>query len=110
MIRNIPIDTSQPDHLFTIDLEGVVYTLRFRLNSRTGRWVMNVLTELGVLIVGAIPLVVNQGLTKRYGKSSLPPGEIYVIDLSGENREPEERSFGLTHLLVYVESTDAALQ
>ena len=110
MILNIPIDTSQPDHSFTLDLEGTVFLFKFRLNSRSGRWIMSIYTELEELIIGAIPLVINVGLIQRYGKSIIPRGEIYVLDLTGAEQEPTETSFGLTHLLVYVTSDDATLQ
>lgn len=102
----IPFDPQQPDHVFSLELELVVYQFHFRLNARSNRWTMSILTEDGVLIAGGIPLVVSWPLTQRFRREELPPGEFYVLDLTGNNQEPGENSFGDTHALLYQESTD----
>lgn len=106
MIREIPIDITQPDHNFTVDLEGTVFNLQFRLNSRTSRWHMDVRTEAGVEIVSGIPLVLNYPLLGRFKDVRLPLGEFYVLDNTGANQEPNDEAFGSTHSLVYEESVD----
>lgn len=104
----IPIDPAQPDHQFYLELEKVVYLFRFMLNSRSGRITMNIYTEDGTLIVGGIPLVVNTALIGRFKLEDLPPGEIWVLDLTGAGAEPTQESFGKTHSLVYEESEGAS--
>lgn len=103
-LLEIPIDVNQPDHEFYLDLEKVVYLFHFKLNSRTGRWIMDIKSEDGVLLAGAIPLVVNWALTDRFVREDLPPGSFWVFDLTGKDAEPSESSFGTTHVLLYEES------
>lgn len=104
MLLNIPIDPTQPDHQFTIELEKVVYTLRFQLNSRTNQWIMSILTEDETVLVDSIAIVANSGLIDQYGNQNLPPGEFYCLDMTGQNEEPTTESLGVTHLLIYMES------
>lgn len=102
----IPLDISQPDHQFYLDLEKVVYLFHFRLNARSNRWMMSIYAEDGTtLLLGSIPLVVDWDLTGRFKNEELPPGKFAVLDLTGNAEEPTEDSFGTTHILVYVEST-----
>lgn len=105
-ILEIPIDTQQPDHRFYLELERVVYLFHFRLNSRSNRWMMSLYSESGDLLAGGIPLVINFPLIGRFKREDLPPGEIYLLDMTESSQEPTSESFGTTHTLVYEESTD----
>lgn len=105
MILEIPIDSQQTDHEFSIELERVVYLLRFQFNFRANRWTMTVKAENGDVLVAGVPLVVNWPLLNRFRKTDLPPGTFFVMDSSGNDSEPTELSFGSTHKLLYAEST-----
>ena len=101
---NIPIDPVQPDHEFSIALDGTTYILGFQLNSRSGRWFMNIKNQNGVKLLDGIPLVVNYPLIRAHAKEGMPPGEFYVFDENGQNREIGETSFeDGTHVLIYAE-------
>ena len=103
-ILKIPIDSVQPDHKFQMELEGVIYTFRFKLNYRENRWTMDISDELGVLIVGGVAIVTNFPLLKQYKNRALPPGNMICLDLSDSGAEPIGDVFGNTHLLIYEES------
>lgn len=100
----IPIDTTQPFHQFFLDLEQVVYQFTFKENQRSGRWTFDMGLEDGTPIVQGIPIVVMSSLIEQHKDSRLPPGEIWCVDLTGQNIEPVTGSFGSTHLLIYEES------
>lgn len=102
-IVNIPIDGVQPFHRFSIELDGRVYILKFRFNFRDSRWHMSILQEDETVLIAGIPLVVSWGLIRRFADERLPPGEFFVEDVTGENTEPGENSFGRTHFLRYRE-------
>lgn len=103
-LRNIPIDKTQPNHEFSLTLEGVTYIFNFILNIRDGRWYMTIKRENGNVIVASIPLVVNSQLIGKFATKDLPPGEILCIDDTGKSLEPGPDSFGETHSLIYLES------
>ncbi len=99
----IPIDVNQPDHVFSIDLDKKIYLLRFMYNYRGERWTMTISDEAGTVLVAGIALVLNASLLSRFTNESLPPGTFFVLDTSGENAEPTEKSFEQTHTLIYAE-------
>jgi len=102
-IVQIPVDPFQPDHQFSIALDGVIYILAFQLNSRSKRWFMTIKQEDGTILVSGVALVISYSLLDRFKKAGMPPGNFFVFDDSGLDREVTEDSFQGTHSLVYVE-------
>lgn len=103
-VLNIPIDPNQPNHEFSIELDGVVYLMNFRKNFRSLRWVLTLKKEDGTVLVSGVPLVTGISILKQYPADDMPPGDLYVDDTTANNTEPGEEGFGNTHQLVYVEA------
>lgn len=86
-------------------LDGVVYGLAFRWNSRAGRWFMDILSAEGVLLIGGIPLLAGIPLTYKFRETitGMPPGHFLVYDETGAGRSPDQDTFGQEIKLVYYE-------
>ena len=104
-IFEIPVRSDLPAYKFQINLEGTVFILRFRFNTRLDRWVMDVQDVNEDRIVTGIPMLTNLPLLDRYQDERLPLGRFTVIDETGNNRNPPREGFGEDFKLLYREST-----
>ena len=99
----IPVDSIFNWYTFNVTLSGVAYTLRFRFNTRSNRWIMDIADASNNDILNGMTMLINVDLTYNYRTaiSKLPPGQFFVIDNTGKNNQPTQYSFGTTHSLVY---------
>lgn len=104
-IVSVPVKFLSPDFTYQIDLDLVVYTLRFCLNERTGRYSMTISTEAGVEIIAGVAVVTNWVLLNRFKDARLPPGILFTCDMTGGTDEPNETNLGDTILLCYQEAS-----
>ena len=103
-IIQIPVTSNIPDSQFSIDLQGTVYLLRFKLNERINRFTMDILLEDGTPLVEGVMITADWLFMDRFKDSRLPAGKFLVIDNEDLSREPGVDSFGVTHTMVYVEA------
>jgi len=83
-------------------LDGILYTLSFRWNSRSGRWFVDITDATGVILVAGICLLAGVALTSlRKHISGMPQGDFFVIDETGAERSPSLDDFGKEIKLVY---------
>jgi len=102
----VPIDGSSPDHEFSMSLDGVIFLLRFMLNSRTDRWTMILKSEDGTILAAGMPIVLSTPLLASHKKEGMPAGDFICIDETEENNEPLGiEVFGVTHSLIYREAS-----
>lgn len=99
----IPI-TNDPDSVFSVALDGVVYQIRLTRNERSGRFKMDILTEIGDPIVEGIACVVNFPLVRKFKDLRMPAGDLFFWDSTNQNREPNEDNLGTEVLLLYQEA------
>jgi hypothetical protein len=99
----LPITSDSHDQTFTTELEGKVYTFRFKYNARAERWTMDIGDENGNVIVGGVAIVADFPLIQRFGRSALPPGELVALNLFRTGIEPSEFSFDGNFNLMYEE-------
>lgn len=101
----LPIRSDFKAYDFQIDLEGVIYTLDFGFNTRSGRWYMSIYDQAKEnLLIGDIPILINIPLHDQYIDETLPPGRFIALDESGQNLEATDESFGNEIKLFYEES------
>lgn len=103
----IPVNTQFPWQSIRIALSSVTYTLSFRFNSRSQRWVMDINDGSNNPILSGLVLLINEDLTYQYKNTfdNLPPGTFFVLDNTGQSMEPGPTSFGVTHTLFYADPT-----
>lgn len=99
----IPIRSDIPAYNFQINLEGIIYTLGFRYNSRLERWVMDVKDVDEVALVTGVPLLYGIPLLDRYKNPALPPGTFILIDETNAERNPTRDGLGEDYKLLYKE-------
>lgn len=100
----MPIRSDLPSYEFQIDLEGSLYTFRFKFNRRMERWSMDIADENGVALLVGIPLHIDLDLIRRFKNTGLPPGNFYLVDESGEGKPATRETMGGDHKLFYIEA------
>lgn len=101
----LPVHSNAPNYEFQIDLEGVIFTLEFSYNTRSGRWHMSILDSTAeILYVGDIPILINLALHDQYIIPELPLGRFIAIDETGQNNEATRETFGNEIKLLYEEA------
>jgi len=82
----IPFQES-PSFTQEITIDGVVYMFEFNWNSRGEFWSMDVFDRDQLPLVLGVRMVIFHELIQQYVDKGLPPGELYIIDPSGDMNE-----------------------
>ena len=101
-IYQIPMQGT-PWFSFSTDLSKITYHMECRYNTRMDRWILNIADAQGETIINGIPMLVNRSLTGQYPALPLPPGTLYVQDLSGNNAQPGLAAFITDHVFLYAD-------
>jgi hypothetical protein len=104
----IPTTPGEPFHSSKVRLEGRDFVFRLAWNQREERWYLSILDESGGNLAMGIKLVCDVELlrSRRAAQPTLPPGQLAVIDLTGDNSPPllDELGIGKRCELTYVET------
>lgn len=102
----IDVDLTNPDVVYKVALEGVLYSLRFRWNTISEAWQLSVGSAGGEYVV-QIKLRCGPELLERYkATSGVPPGYLYLLDTEKTYGRPGRYNLGegLRFQLFYVNS------
>ena len=79
------------------------YILTFRYNTRMDRWVLDIATSVGVPIVTGRVIQGRWPVLSRFvGRyDGLPLGALIAVDMTGQNRDPQENTLGGDVILAY---------
>jgi len=83
-VVTIPLRTLT-EYTLDVSLEGAAYKMRVKWNYRGQYYTLDFLTKEGVELVTGMKLTLNASLLRRHPGRGLPPGEIVVVDASGDN-------------------------
>ena len=100
----LPVRSDVKSYEFTIELDGFVFTLRFKFNDRSGQWGMSIADAQNNDILSGIVLLTNIDLVNDVVKEELPLGRFFLIDESGEDKNPGPDDLGNDVKLIYVEA------
>lgn len=100
----LPVRSDVKAYSFSLELDGLLYTFRFRFNDRTGLWSMDIADSIDNDILNGVSLLINVPLID-VTKTLLPPGEFILIDETGEDRNPGADDLGNDIKLLYQEAT-----
>lgn len=89
-------------------LDNVTYTLRCHYNERENSWYMDLLDVEQNPIVCGRKLVADWPLLHRSRHTSLPPGQLYMVDLSDAGIDPSLADIGSRVILVYADEVEMA--
>ena len=90
----IPTDTNSATYIFSVELQLIVFGFRFQFNDRDQSWFFDILTAEGDPIRQGVKVVTNFPLLSRIARLDRPPGDIFAIDLTGEDRRAELGELG----------------
>ena len=68
-------------------LDGREYLLRFVWSTRESTWYLNIYDQDENPIALGVRLVVNWPLLRRFRDPRLPPGLLFLVDMSNTNQE-----------------------
>lgn len=102
----IPLPTSNPHFVEQTQLDGLTYTLRIHWNEREEAWYLELGDVDAVPIVASRKLVADWPLLQRVKSERKPPGEIYVIDLTGMGIDPGLDDLGKRVDLIYIDAAE----
>lgn len=108
-VFELPIRSDVTNYDFEVELDGEVFVLRLYLNSRDEFWYLDLRSESGEPLMLGRRVVVESPLTQRIRDKTLPAGEIALTDLTQQDLEATEASFGVDHLLLYLDAAELAL-
>lgn len=87
---------------YQVELDGTLYTLGFRYQERTQRWLYNVGTADGTPIVQGQAVLNAYPLLRRFQDETTPPGDIRAVATSEPAREADLDELGTRVLLLYL--------
>jgi len=105
MISEIPARNDLPWYKFKITFEGTVYTLRFIFNTRMNRWILDIADSGDNDIICGLPILIERDIAGQYVIVGLPPGILFSRDNQTRVEQPSRYSFGMTHSLLYEDSS-----
>jgi hypothetical protein len=97
-----------PYYLQKVRLDGRDFVLHFAFNQREDRWSLDIHDDEDEPIVQGLKLLANWPLLRHYRwNESLPPGELIVMDLTGDGAPPglDELGDGKRCQLIYQATT-----
>lgn len=91
-----------------IILDNTPYRFLFNWNTRGEYWTLSIADRDETPLVSGIKLVMDFELLGTFPGHGLPPGELYVIDPSGELAKAGRNDFEDKVSLIYVEEDESA--
>lgn len=103
----IPTSATLTDYSERIELDGAIYTFRFRWNVRLASWFVDIFDANDVALVYGRRCVVNSRLTgqQKY-KAGMMPGELTAFDTTNRRVDPALLDFGTRVLLFYFDAAE----
>ncbi len=104
MANTFKLPTDQGDlapYDFQVELDGVVYTVGLRFLERTQRWLYDLSTADGTVLLQGQPVLNAYPLLQRFQDGKLPPGDLRAVATSEPAREANADELGTRVLLLY---------
>lgn len=101
----VPRDGDLANFEFLIELDNVVFRLKFKFNQREDVWYFDIFDELQNPLRTGIKIVVNYPMLTRLRTQTRPAGEFLANDPRTPPRPPTLDELGVTVLLTYIEGS-----
>lgn len=103
-VHRIPL-TPYPCFTQQSDLDGVTYSFRFRWSERAACWHLDLRTLDDEPVLLSARLITAFPLLRRVVRANRPPGELFMLDLTGQRRDCDTlEDFGGRYGLFYVDA------
>lgn len=100
----VPITADLPHQSFSVKLDGAVYQLRLRYNSRAGHWALDLTDAAGTALLSGIAIRLGVDLLAQYSDARFPEGKLFAINWVAAYQEPGRSNLGADVVLVYEEA------
>lgn len=102
----LPIFRTNRNHRYDIVLDGVTTIIEFHFNARADRWSIHLFDIEDTPIRHGIRLAEGFDLMRRIVLATKPPGELRIVDPTGNDTEPDGLTLGVETQLRYLEEAD----
>ncbi len=100
----LPISHGTPHQSFSVQLDGSVYQVRLRFNSRAGHWAMDLADAGGTPLALGIAVRLGVDLLAQYSAASFPPGVLFALNWTDQYQEPDRKNMGSDVSLIFEEA------
>jgi hypothetical protein len=101
-----PQRTNRPAFRFRTRLEGEFWAFRLVWNTRVHAWFLDVISADGVDLVTGLRIAEGLDLLGAFSDTTLPPGQLFVVDDSGLHRDPPRNAWTEGWRLKYRPTSD----
>lgn len=98
----IPFFTEFPNFSEQITLDNEVFRFDFTFNERAEQWNMSIFTVDGTPLIYGIKLVLGYPLLDQWVGRGLPPGELVILDTTGNEVGVTRDNLGTILQLGYI--------
>lgn len=98
----IPFSPALANFSQQITLDNQLFRFNFLWNGRAKQWDMTILDVNLTPLVEGIKLVLGYPLFDQWVDRGLPPGELYAVDTTGEEKRITRTNLGTVVELIYV--------
>lgn len=99
------LDNRPALHFRTL-LDGSWYGFRLSFNTRMQGWYLDLETTDGTLLAAGLRVAVGTDLLRPFGDGRLPPGQLFAVDVEGQDRDPSRYGLSGPIALVYRPEAD----
>jgi hypothetical protein len=100
----LPIAEDTPHQSFSVQLEGTVYQVRLRYNTRAGHWALGLADAAGIVLLSGVAVRLGVDLLSQYKDDRFPPGKLFAMNWVDQYQEPGRDNLGTDVSLIYEES------
>jgi hypothetical protein len=104
----VPTRADVPAYTQRTALDGVTYVLTFRWNERASYWTLSIADQDAAPIASGLALLTGSMLLRRCVDARRPPGELVVVDTTGEGGDAGLSDLGTRFALVYADAETMA--
>ena len=103
----LPFDSTDPHYTVTVPLEGARYVFCLDWNAREEAWYLSINDLENEPILSGLRIVADWTPLRRFHYlDNIPPGEILILDTSGEGMDPGRNDLGDRVLVLYFAEAD----
>jgi hypothetical protein len=100
----LPVAADIADQSFSVQLEGAVYQVRLRYNTRAGHWALSLADAVGSALLSGMAVRLGVDLLAQFVDDRFPPGKLFAINWVDANQEPDRDNLGSDVALIYREA------
>jgi len=107
-VTRIPTSTTDANYVFTVELDGTEFRLRFKYNERDDAWYFSVLDAEGNILRAGLKVVNEFTLLRLWAQANRPRGELVAVNQGMVTAPPTLNQLGAEVVLTYLDASEIA--